>query len=92
MTGEASDTVERDLRDLIADERPKRLAVVAGILTKPGRVLTAAGVAGKGSREATEREHPDVAVIVLGESSDYAVEVIPLRLNDEATGPRGLGS
>jgi hypothetical protein len=35
MTGEISDTVERDLRDLIAEERPKRLAVVAGILTKP---------------------------------------------------------
>jgi hypothetical protein len=62
MTGEASDTVERDLRVLIADERSKRLAVVAGILTKLGHVLTA------------------------------AVEVIPRRLNDEATGTRGLCS
>jgi hypothetical protein len=36
MTGEASDTVERDLRVLIADERPERLAVLAGIPTKLG--------------------------------------------------------
>jgi len=65
-----------DLRVLIANERPERLAIITGILTGLGHVVVAAGVDAEGIGEATRRERPDVALVALGESSEHALEMI----------------
>ena len=78
MNEQPSDTVasEHDLRVLIANERPERLAIVTEILTKLGHVVVAAGVDVERIGETTRRESPDVALVALGESSEHALEMI----------------
>jgi two-component system, response regulator / RNA-binding antiterminator len=66
----------RDLRILIANEHPARLAVVTEILTKMGHVVVAAGIDVDRIGETTRREHPDVALVALGESGDHALDMI----------------
>ena len=67
---------EHNLRVLIANERPERLAVITEILATLGHVVVAAGVEANRIGEATRREHPDVALVALGESSDHALAMI----------------
>jgi response regulator NasT len=78
MSDQPSGTGERDheLRVLIANERPDRLAVVTHILTRLGHVVVAAGVNAGDIGEATRRERPDVALVAVGESSEHALELI----------------
>ena len=87
MTEVLPDIVEAEhepRRVLIANERPERLAVVTGILTKLGHVVVAAGVDVGGIGEATRREHPDVALVALGESSAHALEMISQIVHEAA--------
>lgn len=86
--GEPVETVvgARDLRVLIANERPERLAVITEILTMMGHVVVAAGVDVEQIGETTRREHPDVALVALGESGEHALEMIS-RIVHEAACP-----
>lgn len=79
-------TTDTDLRVLIANERPERLAVITEILTKLGHVVVAAGVEVTEIGETTRREHPDVALVALGESSEHALDMIS-RIVHEAACP-----
>ena len=74
----------RDLRILIANERPERLAVITEILTKMGHVVVAAGVEVEQIGETTRREHPDVALVALGESGDHALDLISKIVHEAA--------
>ena len=78
MSGESPEALahEHDLRVLVANERPERLALLAEILTKLGHVVVAAGVEVEAIGETTRREHPDVALVALGESSEHALDLI----------------
>ena len=67
---------EHELRVLIGNERPDRLALVTNILTQLGHVVVAAGVDASEIGDTTRRERPDVALVALGESSDHALEMI----------------
>lgn len=71
-----ADGNERELRVLIANERPERLVILTEILTKMGHVVVAAGIEVEQIGETTRREHPDVALVALGESSDHALDLI----------------
>ena len=86
MSGEPPETVigARDLRILIANERPERLAVVTEILTKMGHVVVSAGVEVDQIGETTRREHPDVALVALGESGDHALDMISKIVHEAA--------
>jgi AmiR/NasT family two-component response regulator len=78
MSGDSPEAlvVGHNLRVLIANELPERLAVVTEILTSLGHVVVAAGVEADHIGEATRRERPDVALVALGESSEHALEMI----------------
>ena len=64
------------LRVLIADESPERLALLATIVRGVGHETIAAEVEVLKVGAATEREHPDVALVALGESNAHALELI----------------
>jgi two-component system, response regulator / RNA-binding antiterminator len=72
------------LRVLIANERPQRLAVITEILTTLGHIVVAASVDTDRLGEATRREHPDVALVALGESSEHALEMISKIVHEAA--------
>ena len=86
MTEEPLEAIvsQHDLRVLIANERPERLAVITEILTTLGHVVVAAGVDARGIGEATRREHPDVALVALGERSEHALEMISQIVHEAA--------
>ena len=86
MSEEPQDAVigARDLRVLIANERPERLAIVTQILTKMGHVVVAAGVEVDQIGETTRRERPDVALVAVGESSDHALDMISKIVHEAA--------
>ena len=86
MNEEPQDSVigARDLRILIANERPERLAVITEILTKMGHVVVAAGVEIAAIGETTRREHPDVALVAVGESSEHALDMISKIVHEAA--------
>jgi response regulator NasT len=71
-----ADTHEHSLRILIANERQERLGLITDVLTGLGHVVVAAGIEVEEIGGATRREHPDVALVALGESSDHALEMI----------------
>jgi len=81
---EAMGDAEHNLRVLIANERPERLAVVTRILNSLGHTVVAAGVDADGLGEATRRERPDVALVALGESSEHALEMISKIVHEAA--------
>ena len=66
----------RRLRVLIADESPARLALLAGIVRGIGNEMVAAEIDVAAVGPATAREHPDVALVALGESDEHALELI----------------
>jgi response regulator NasT len=79
-----TDSSERELRVLIANERPGRLAVITEILTKLGHVVVAASVDAEDIGTATRRESPDVALVALGQSSEHALEMISKIVHEAA--------
>jgi AmiR/NasT family two-component response regulator len=64
------------LRVLIANERRDRLELLAHVVTGLGHEVIAREIYVKDVGAATEREHPDVALVGLGLSSEHALELI----------------
>ena len=64
------------LRVLIADESAERLAVLAAAVRGLGHSVVAAELEVVDAGPAAVREHPDVALVALGESDDHALEMI----------------
>ena len=75
---------EQSLRVLIANEKPERLAVITDVLAGLGHVVVAAGINLDEIGAATRREHPDVALVALGESSEHALEMIDKIVHEAA--------
>jgi AmiR/NasT family two-component response regulator len=64
------------LRVLIANERRDRLEVLANVVTGLGHDVIAREIYVKEVGAVTAREHPDVALVGLGSSSDHALDLI----------------
>src|SRR3984893_9869614 len=64
------------LRVLIANERRDRLDLLARVVVGLGHDVIAREIYVKEVGAATAREHPDVALVGLGLSSDHALELI----------------
>jgi AmiR/NasT family two-component response regulator len=64
------------LRLLIANERRDRLEILARVVTGLGHEVIAREVDVREVGAVTAREHPDVALVGLGLSSDHALELI----------------
>jgi AmiR/NasT family two-component response regulator len=64
------------LRVLIANERRLRLELLAQVVAGLGHEVVAVEVDVRDVGAATAREHPDVALVGLGESSQHALELI----------------
>ena len=71
----AENGVDR-LRVLIANERRDRLELLAQVVTGLGHEVIAREVDVKEVGAVTAREHPDVALVGLGLSSEHALELI----------------
>jgi response regulator NasT len=70
------DTEPQHLRVLIANERRDRLELLAQVVTGLGHDVIAREIYVKEVGPVTAREHPDVALVGLGSSSDHALELI----------------
>ena len=64
------------LRILIANERRDRLELLAQVVTKLGHEVIAREVDVKEVGAVTAQEHPDVALVGLGLSSEHALDLI----------------
>jgi response regulator NasT len=64
------------LRVLIANERRDRLERIAGVVTELGHEVIARELEVSEVAAATEREHPDLAFVGLGISSEHALDLI----------------
>ena len=64
------------LRVLIANERRDRLELLAQVVTGLGHEVIAREIDVKEIGAVTAREHPDVALVGLGLSSEHALELI----------------
>ena len=64
------------LRVLIANERRDRLELLAQVVTGLGHDVIAREIEVREVAAVTAREHPDVALVGLGVSSDHALELI----------------
>jgi two-component system, response regulator PdtaR len=64
------------LRVLIANERRDRLALLAEVVAGLGHEVIAREIDVREVGAVTAREHPDVALVGLGLSSDHALELI----------------
>jgi response regulator NasT len=74
------------LRVLIANERKDRLALVAPIVANLGHEVIAREVDVQDVGRVTASEHPDVALVGLGESSEHALSMID-KIVQEASSP-----
>ena len=72
------------LRVLIANERPDRLALLTELLARIGHIVVAGSVEVEEIGATTRREHPDVALVALGESSEHALEMITKVVHEAA--------
>jgi AmiR/NasT family two-component response regulator len=68
--------VTSQLRVLIANERRDRLELLAQVVTGLGHEVIAREVNVREVGSVTAREHPDVALVGLGLSSEHALELI----------------
>ena len=66
----------RHLRVLIANERRDRLELLARVVTGLGHEVIAREIEVREVGAVTAREHPDVALVGLGLSSEHALELI----------------
>ena len=80
----SSDSLDHGLRVLIANEKQERLGTITDILAGLGHVVVAAGIEVTEIGASTRREHPDVALVALGESSDHALEMIDKIVHEAA--------
>jgi len=74
------------LRVLIANERKDRLAILAPIIVGLGHEVIAREIEVVDVGAVTAREHPDVALVGLGDSSQHALDLID-KIVHEATCP-----
>jgi len=72
----ATDSEILPLRVLIANERRERLALLATVVAGLGHEVVAVETNVSDVGAATAREHPNVALVGLGESSQHALELI----------------
>jgi AmiR/NasT family two-component response regulator len=72
------------LRVLVANERQDRLARVADLIAALGHEVIAPQIDVTEVGPVTAREHPDVAFVGLGESSDHALELIEEIVHESA--------
>ncbi|MBV8598255.1 MAG: ANTAR domain-containing protein [Actinobacteria bacterium] len=72
----STDVSDSNLRVLIANEKTDRLGLITDVLAGLGHVVVAAGIDVREIGAVTRREHPDVALVALGESSNHALEMI----------------
>lgn len=64
------------LRVLIANERSDRIASLATVIDQLGHEVVAGETDVRTVGQTAAREHPDVAVVGLGESSEHALDLI----------------
>jgi AmiR/NasT family two-component response regulator len=74
------------LRVLLANEREERIVLVTAIVVSLGHTVIACSIDISGVGALTVREHPDVALVGLGDSSEHALGLID-RIVREATCP-----
>jgi AmiR/NasT family two-component response regulator len=82
----STENTTEQLRVLIANERLDRLQLVADLVSRIGHEVVAREVDVALVGPATAREHPDVALVGLGDSSQHALELIE-QIVHEATCP-----
>jgi response regulator NasT len=75
---------DTQLRVLIANERPERLASLTQMLAGLGHIVVAGSVEVEEIGATTRREHPDVALVALGDSSEHALEMISKVVHEAA--------
>ena len=80
----SSNSQDQGLRVLIANEKQERLGTITDILAGLGHVVVAAGIEVSEIGAVTRQEHPDVALVALGESSDHALEMIDKIVHEAA--------
>jgi AmiR/NasT family two-component response regulator len=74
VVNDASD--HQHLRVLIANQRSDRLDYVTSVVVGLGHEVVARSIEVDEVASVTQREHPDVALVGLGDSSDHALELI----------------
>ena len=72
------------LRVLVANERQDRLAEVVSLIKNLGHEVIAPQIEVSEVGPVTAREHPDVALVGLGESSEHALELIEQIVHEAA--------
>ena len=75
---------ETELRVLIANEQPDRLALLTQLLAGLGHIVVAGSVELEEIGATTRHEHPDVALVALGESSEHALELVSKVVHEAA--------
>jgi AmiR/NasT family two-component response regulator len=76
--------VTSQLRILIANERRDRLELLAQVVTGLGHEVIAREIDVREVGSVTAREHPDVALVGLGLSSEHALELITEIVHESA--------
>ena len=66
----------QQLRVLIANQRSDRLDYVTSVVVGLGHEVVARSIEVDEVASVTQREHPDVALVGLGDSSEHALELI----------------
>jgi AmiR/NasT family two-component response regulator len=74
----------RPLRVLVANERQDRLVIVADVIRGLGHEVIAPQIEVSEVGPITAREHPDVAFVGLGASSQHALELIEQIVHEAA--------
>jgi AmiR/NasT family two-component response regulator len=80
----AVDGETQHLRVLIANERRDRLELLAQVIAGLGHEVIASEVEVETIAEVTAREHPDVALVGLGLSSEHALHMIELIVQESS--------
>lgn len=75
---------DTQLRVLIANERPDRLATLTLTLAGMGHLVVAGSVDIEEIGATTRRERPDVALVALGESSEHALDLVSKVVHEAA--------
>jgi len=76
MTTDITDTSERNLRILLANEREEHLRALGDVLSGLGHEVTPFAVSVSEATELIAREDPDLAFVVLDDDDDHALALI----------------
>src|SRR4051794_5714952 len=76
MTTEITDTSERNLRILLANEREEHLRALGDMLSGLGHEVTPFAVSVSEATELIAREDPDLTFVVLDDDDDHALALI----------------